>query len=38
MRFTSEVRFNDGLDQYRLNPAQVNKIAMDRGADAVFAF
>lgn len=27
MRFTSEVKFNDGMDQYRLKPTEVYKIA-----------
>lgn len=38
MRFTSEIKFDDGMDQYRLTPAQVDQIATERGADAVYAF
>jgi 3'-phosphoadenosine 5'-phosphosulfate synthase len=38
MRFTSEIKFDDGMDQYRMTPAQVDQIAQERGADAVYAF
>lgn len=38
MRFTQRIKFNDGMDQYRLLPAEIKKIADDRGADAVYAF
>jgi len=36
--FVHEVKFNDNLDQYRLNPKQVNQLMKDKNADAVFAF
>lgn len=38
MRFTKQIKYNDGLDQYRLLPSEINKIALERGADAVYAF
>jgi len=38
MDFTSEFKFDDGMDQYRMTPAQVDQIATERGADAVYAF
>ena len=38
MRFTKQIKYNDGLDQYRLLPSEINKIALERDADAVYAF
>ena len=38
MRFTQVPVYNDGLDKYRLNPAQIKEIADARGADAIYAF
>jgi 3'-phosphoadenosine 5'-phosphosulfate synthase len=38
MRFTQRIKFNDGLDQYRLLPSEIYDIAETRGADAVYAF
>lgn len=38
MRFTQRIKYNDDLDQYRLLPAEIKKIADERGADAVYAF
>ena len=38
MRFVSEIKFNDGFDQYRLTPAQINEMGRERNADAVYAF
>lgn len=32
------IRWNDGLDEYRLTPNELKKIFIDMGADAVFAF
>lgn len=32
------VKYNDGLDQYRLSPAELREEFMKRDADAVFAF
>lgn len=26
MRFVSEIKFNDGFDQYRLTPSQINEM------------
>jgi 3'-phosphoadenosine 5'-phosphosulfate synthase len=38
MRFVKEVKFNDGLDQYRQTPKQIHEQIVSRGADAVYAF
>ena len=38
MRFTQRIKFDDGMDKYRLTPEEVFKIAEERGADAVYAF
>jgi 3'-phosphoadenosine 5'-phosphosulfate synthase len=38
MRFVREVKFNDGLDQYRQTPRQIHNEILARGADAVYAF
>jgi 3'-phosphoadenosine 5'-phosphosulfate synthase len=38
MRFTQRVKYNDGLDHYRMTPEEISKIAEERGADAVYAF
>jgi len=38
MKFTKEIRYNDGLDKYRLTPQQVYDQSVERGADAVYAF
>lgn len=38
MRFTQHIKFNDGMDQYRLTPKEIYEIAEKRGADAVYAF
>ncbi|MCO5580442.1 hypothetical protein L7F22_034308 [Adiantum nelumboides] len=32
------IKYHDGLDQYRLSPAQLRKIFEEKQADAVFAF
>ncbi|KAH7287591.1 hypothetical protein KP509_32G063900 [Ceratopteris richardii] len=32
------IKYNDGLDHYRLSPAQLRKILEEKKADAVFAF
>ena len=32
------IRWNDGLDQYRLTPTELRKTFQEMGADAVFAF
>jgi len=37
-RFVHEIKFNDGLDQYRLTPVQVNQAMKDKHADVVYAF
>ena len=38
MRFTKRVTFNDGMDQWRLTPQQIQQAATEKGADAVYAF
>jgi len=38
MRFLRDVEFNDGMDNYRMTPEQINKIIVERNADAVYAF
>ena len=38
MRFTQRVKYNDGLDHYRMTPEEIYKVAEERGADAVYAF
>lgn len=32
------IRWNDGLDQYRLTPNEIREKSKSMGADAVFAF
>ncbi|XP_046452990.1 bifunctional 3'-phosphoadenosine 5'-phosphosulfate synthase 2-like [Daphnia pulex] len=34
----NRIRWNDGLDEYRLTPTELKKTFHDMGADAVFAF
>lgn len=38
MEFPCHVKFNDGLDKYRMTPKQINDEKVRRGADALFAF
>ena len=38
MRFLKEVAYDDGMDHYRLTPAQIDQQLKAKGADAVFAF
>jgi len=38
MRFCQRIKYNDGMDKYRLLPAEIKKIAEEREADAVYAF
>lgn len=38
MRFTQRIKYNDGLDHYRMTPEEIFKVAEERGADAVYAF
>ena len=38
LQVLSRVRWNDGLDEYRLTPTELRKRFHDMGADAVFAF
>ena len=38
MRFLKEVHYDDGMDHYRLTPAQIEEQCKAKGADAVFAF
>jgi 3'-phosphoadenosine 5'-phosphosulfate synthase len=37
-RFIHEIKFNDGLDQYRLTPVEVNNLMKEKNADVVYAF
>lgn len=32
------IRWNDGLDKYRLTPNEIRQMCKEMGADAVFAF
>lgn len=38
MRFFKRLVFNDGIDQFRLTPAEISAKIAERGADAVYAF
>ena len=38
MRFCQRIKYNDGLDSYRLLPSEIKQIAEEREADAVYAF
>ena len=38
MRFTKKVVFNDGNDQWRLTPQEIQAKVQEKGADAVYAF
>ena len=38
MEVIEPIKYNDGLDQYRLSPAQLREEFARRNADAVFAF
>jgi 3'-phosphoadenosine 5'-phosphosulfate synthase len=38
MRFFAKVKFNDGIDHFRLNPAEIAGRLAEKGADAVYAF
>ena len=38
MRFVHEIKFNDGMDHYRMTPAQVSEQIQAKKADAVYAF
>lgn len=38
MEVIEPIKYNDGLDQYRLSPAELRKEFQRRNADAVFAF
>jgi 3'-phosphoadenosine 5'-phosphosulfate synthase len=38
MDFTQRVRYNDGLDQYRMTPNEIFEVAKSKNADAVYAF
>lgn len=37
-RFVKDIKFNDGLDDYRMTPVQVNEQMKAKGADVVYAF
>lgn len=38
VRYVKNIQFNDGLDQYRLTPKQIDDQIKARNADAVYAF
>jgi len=38
MHFLKRVTFNDGIDHFRLTPAEINSQIKAKGADAVYAF
>lgn len=38
MRFLRQVKFNDGIDNYRLTPAEIQGKIKEKNADAVYAF
>lgn len=38
MKFVKHVEFNDGMDQYRLTPFQIQEKIKEKKADAVYAF
>lgn len=38
MHFTKPVKFNDGMDKYRLTPREISELIKVKGADAVYAF
>ena len=38
LRVLKQIKYDDGLDQYRLTPEQIEQEAKSRGADVVFAF
>ena len=38
MRFFKRLVFNDGIDQFRLTPAEIQAQIQAKGADAVYAF
>lgn len=38
LKVIKKILYNDGLDQYRLSPAQIKQLAKEKNADAVYAF
>lgn len=38
MRFVENIKFNDGMDHYRLSPSEISALMKERNADAVYAF
>jgi 3'-phosphoadenosine 5'-phosphosulfate synthase len=38
IRFFEEIRFEDGLDQYRFSPDSIRKLSVEKNADCLYAF
>jgi len=38
IRFLDEIRFEDGLDQFRLSPDSIRKLSIEKNADCLYAF
>jgi 3'-phosphoadenosine 5'-phosphosulfate synthase len=38
IHFLEEIRFEDGLDQYRLSPESIRKLKIEKNADCLYAF
>lgn len=38
LRVITRIKYNDGLDDYRLSPNQIKKLAQEKGADAIYGF
>ncbi|CAI2361428.1 unnamed protein product [Moneuplotes crassus] len=38
LRVLSKITYEDGLDEYRLSPTQIMKIAQEKGADCIYGF
>lgn len=38
MKFLKHIKYNDGLDEYRMTPKQIQEKVKEKNADAVYAF
>jgi 3'-phosphoadenosine 5'-phosphosulfate synthase len=38
LKVLTKIKYNDGLDDYRLSPNQIKKLAEQKGADAIYGF
>ena len=38
LKFKDNIKYNDGLDDYRLSPEQIQKLIKEKNADCVYAF